>query len=118
MINVAVVGAGSISGFHIEGCLPYPDRCRIVAVADIDKARAEERIARYGLDAVAASDVGEILAGPGIDLASVWPPPGTHGEIPRNLLSAGVPPLCEKPMAPSLVECDSMIAAAERSGAI
>jgi UDP-N-acetyl-2-amino-2-deoxyglucuronate dehydrogenase len=118
MINVAVVGAGSISGFHIEGYLAYPDRCRIVAVADIDKARAEEKIARYGLDAVAASDVVEVLAGPGIDLASVCTPPGTHAEITEALLLAGVHTLCEKPMAPSLVECDAMIAAAERSGAL
>ncbi|MGH3165259.1 MAG: Gfo/Idh/MocA family protein, partial [Trebonia sp.] len=89
-----------------------------VAVADIDRARAVRQIARYGLDAVPASDVGEVLAGPGIDLASVCTPPGTHAEIAAALLEAGVHTLCEKPMAPSLVECDAMIAAAERSGAI
>lgn len=118
MINVAVIGAGAISGFHIEGYLAFGDRCRIVAVADIDRAKAEGQIARYGLDATAASDVSELLAGPGIDLASVCTPPGTHAEITGQLLSAGIHVLCEKPMAPSLAECDAMIAAAERSGAI
>jgi predicted dehydrogenase len=118
MINVAVIGAGAISGFHIEGYLAFPGRCRIVAVADIDKARAEELIARYGLNAAAATDVTEVLSGPGIDLASVCTPPGTHAEITVALLDAGVHALCEKPMAPSLVECDAMIAAAERGGAI
>jgi UDP-N-acetyl-2-amino-2-deoxyglucuronate dehydrogenase len=118
MINVAVIGAGSISGFHIEGYQAFPDRCRIVAVADIDRARAEEQVARYGLDAAVATDVTEVLSGPGIDLASVCTPPGSHAEIATALLAAGVHTLCEKPLAPSLAECDAMIAAAERSGAI
>jgi predicted dehydrogenase len=45
MINVAVIGAGAISSFHIEGYLAFPDRCRIVSVVDIDRARAERQIA-------------------------------------------------------------------------
>ena len=118
MINVAVIGAGAISAFHIEGYLAFPGRCRIVAVADIDRAKAERQVARYGLDAVAANDVDAILAGPGVDLASVCTPPGTHGGIAEGLLSAGIHTLCEKPMAPSLAECDAVLAAAQRSGAI
>ncbi len=118
MINVAVIGAGAISGFHIEGYLAFPGRCRIVAVADIDRAKAERQIARYRLDATAAGDPGDLLAHPGFDLASVCTPPGTHAEIAQRLLSAGIHTLCEKPMAASLAECDAIITAAQRSGAI
>ena len=49
MINVAVIGAGAISGFHIEGYLAFPERCRVVAVADIDVAKARRQIAKYRL---------------------------------------------------------------------
>jgi predicted dehydrogenase len=89
MINVAVIGAGAISDFHIEGYLAFPDRCRIVAVADIDVAKARRQIARYRLEAVAADDIGALLTGPGIDLASVCTPPGTHAEIAGRLLRFG-----------------------------
>jgi hypothetical protein len=63
MINIAVIGAGAISGFHIEGYLAFPGRCRIVSVVDIDRAKAERQIERYHLDAgavaVAADDIGD-----------------------------------------------------------
>jgi UDP-N-acetyl-2-amino-2-deoxyglucuronate dehydrogenase len=118
MINVAVIGAGAISSLHIEGYLAFPDRCRIVSVVDADQPRAEQQIARYGLGAAAAGDVGQVVSGQGVDLASVCTPPGTHAEIAARLLDAGIHTLCEKPMAPSLQECDAILAAARRSGAV
>jgi UDP-N-acetyl-2-amino-2-deoxyglucuronate dehydrogenase len=118
MINIAVIGAGAICSFHIEGYLAFPGRCRIVSVVDIDRAKAERQIERYHLDAVAADDIGAIVSGPGVDLASVCTPPGTHAEIAVRLLDAGVHTLCEKPMAPSLQECDAIPAAGRRSGAV
>jgi UDP-N-acetyl-2-amino-2-deoxyglucuronate dehydrogenase len=116
MINVAVVGAGAISSLHIEGYLAFPGRCRIVSVVDIDRARAERQIARYGLGAAAVGDIGQVVSGQGVDLASVCTPPGTHAEIAVRLLTAGIHTLCEKPMATSLQECDAILAAAQRSG--
>lgn len=118
MINVAVIGAGAICSFHIEGYLAFPGRCRIVSVVDIDRAKAERQIERYHLDAVAADDIGAIVSGPGVDLASVCTPPGTHAEIAARLLDAGVHTLCEKPMATSLQDCDAILGAARHSGAV
>jgi len=66
MINIAVIGAGAISGFHIEGYLAFPGRCRIVCVVDIDRARAERQIERYHLDAVAADDIAAVADRPGV----------------------------------------------------
>jgi predicted dehydrogenase len=116
MIKVAVIGAGAISSYHIEGYLAFPGRCRIVAVADIDRAKAERQVARYGLDAVVTDDIEAVLTG--VDLVSVCTPPGTHAEIAGRSLSAGVHTLCEKPMAASLAECDAILAAQQRGGAI
>jgi UDP-N-acetyl-2-amino-2-deoxyglucuronate dehydrogenase len=116
MINVAIVGAGSISAFHIEGYLAFPDRCRIVSVVDVEPEKARRQIARYHLDAVAATALPDTDTG--ADLASVCTPPGTHAEITRNLLAAGIHTLCEKPMAASLAECDAMVGDARRHGSI
>ena len=57
-------------------------------------------------------------SGPHIDLASVCTPPSTHAEIAARLLEARVNTLLEKPMAPSLAECDAILAAAESGGAV
>ena len=63
MIDVAVIGAGAISSFHLDGYLAFPDRCRVVAVADTDVARARQRIEEYHLtDAVAFDGVDAVLA--------------------------------------------------------
>ena len=118
MINVAIIGAGAISSLHIEGYLAFPGRCRIVSVMDIDQTRAERQIARYGLGAAAVGDIGQVVSGQGVDLASVCTPPGTHAEIAARLLAAGIHTLCEKPMATSLQECDAILTAAQRSGAV
>jgi UDP-N-acetyl-2-amino-2-deoxyglucuronate dehydrogenase len=120
VIDVAVIGAGAISSFHLDGYLAFPDRCRVVAVADPDLPRARQRIDEHHLtDAVAFDGVEAVLDdGPHIDLASVCTPPSTHAEIAARLLDAGVSTLLEKPMAPSLAECDAILAAADRSGAV
>jgi len=120
MIDVAVIGAGAISPFHLDGYQAFPGRCRVLAVADADIDRARARIAEYRLtDAVAFDDVDAVLSsGRNIDLASVCTPPSTHAPIAVALLDAGVHTLLEKPMAPSLAECDEILAAAGRGGAI
>src|SRR3984885_4922417 len=120
MIDVAVIGAGAISSFHLDGYRAFPDRCRVVAVADTDVSRALKRIEESRLtDAVAFDGVDAVLAdGPHIDLASVCTPPSTHAEIAARLLEARVNTLLEKPMAPSLAECDAILAAAESGGAV
>lgn len=121
MINVAVVGTGAISSSHIEAYLAFPDRCRIVALVDIDPEKAERQKAKYDLDAAVFGDYRRLLEGGvpvdvAVDLASVATPPGTHAEIEIGLLQGGVNVLGEKPMAASLEECDAMTAAAESSG--
>ena len=125
MIDVAVVGAGAIAPSHVEAYLRFPERCRIVAVVDIYPEKATRLVERFGLDAVVADDVHDVLgtgaaasrvgsAGP--DLVSVCTPPGTHASITTDALDSGSAVLVEKPMSTSLAECDAMLAAADRSG--
>ena len=84
MIDVAVIGAGAISSFHLDGYAAFPDRCRVVAVADPDLARAQNRIEEYQLkDAAAFETVDAVLAsGKHIDLGSVCTPPSSHCVTP------------------------------------
>ncbi len=117
MLKVAVIGAGSISGAHIDGYLRFGSRCEVVAVSDIYVEKAQEKINRYGLRAAAVKDYRELLD-KDIDLVSVCTPPYTHAPITVDFLRAGKHVIVEKPMASSLQECDLMNEAARTSGKI
>jgi UDP-N-acetyl-2-amino-2-deoxyglucuronate dehydrogenase len=118
MIRVAIIGTGSISGAHIQAYQDFSDRCRIVALCDINKEAAEQKKQQFGLDADIFTDHREMLSRGGMDLVSICTPPYTHAELTINALNAGVHTLVEKPMASSLAECDRMLEAAKASGKI
>lgn len=118
MINVAVIGAGAISGAHIEAYMKFPERCQIVAVVDVYVEKAQKRISEYRLkEAVAVATVQELLhTDIDIDLVSICTPPYTHASIACDFMRAGKHVLVEKPMASSLEEADQMLKAARESG--
>lgn len=120
MIQVAVIGLGNISGNHLNGLLAFQERCRIVALCDIYPEKAQAAKERFGLtEARIFADHKEMLdSGLEIDLVHVCTPPSSHGEIAINCMNAGKNVLVEKPMAPSLKECDEMIEAERRNGVV
>jgi predicted dehydrogenase len=116
MIKVGLIGAGAIANTHIEGFLKFQDRAQIVAVADIFKEKAQQKISDFELEAVAYKDYNVMLSETNIDLAVVVTPPFAHTEATVAALKNSANVLVEKPMAPSLEECDLMLSATEKSG--
>jgi predicted dehydrogenase len=116
MLKVAIIGTGGISDSHIWGYLEFPDRCEIVALCDIYPEKAVQKAEKYGLNAKIYNDHRALLNDGNFDLVSNCTPPYVHSEITIHCLNAGKHVLVEKPMAPSLKECDQMIAAAQASG--
>jgi predicted dehydrogenase len=57
----------------------------------------------------------EIVADPNVDAISICLPTNFHAEVTIAALDAGKHVICEKPMALTMAECESMMAAAERS---
>lgn len=116
MIRVAIVGTGGISSEHIKGYLAFPDRCEIVALADIVPEKAVAQARKFGVKADILDSHEALLKRDDIDLVSVCTPPYCHARIAIDLLNSGKGVLCEKPMGASLEECDRMIEAARKSG--
>jgi len=116
MINVAIIGVGNISMAHCQGYLAFPGRCKITHLVDIIPGKAQQRNDFLKLDAQCHEDYREILGLSDVDLVSVCTPPSCHAEITIACLNAGINVICEKPMAPSLEQCDKMIEAARKSG--
>jgi predicted dehydrogenase len=115
MINIAIIGAGSISIAHINAYCQFRDRCNIVAFADIYPEKAESYVKKYQLEAKVVNHYKELLDDPTIDAVSICTPPFTHAQLSNDFLRAGKHVLVEKPMASSLKECDEMIQAALES---
>ena len=115
MLKVMIVGCGGIAPAHIEGYLHSGEAVTITALADQNLERARALIERYGLtQATPVADYRDALSQ--VDVVSICTPPGLHRDIAVAALENGCHVLLEKPMAPSLAECDQIIAAAQRAG--
>ena len=117
MLTIGIVGTGGIARAHVDGYQRFAGECEIVALCDPAPGRAEALRAELGLDGARVyTDAAEMLGAERLDLVSVATPPSTHAALSIQALEAGVDVLVEKPMAPSLEECDAMIAAAKDNG--
>lgn len=110
-LRMAVVGVGHLGKHHARLLASLPG-VSLAAVADIDAARAHEIGAAYG-----AAPVTDWRALDGaIDAACVAVPTEAHLEVALGLIERGVHVLVEKPLARSLTEADTLIAAAAARG--
>ncbi|MHB1497895.1 MAG: Gfo/Idh/MocA family protein, partial [Acidimicrobiales bacterium] len=116
MINVGIVGVGNIAPHHLEAYLSFPERCRVVALADIVPEKCSKAVERFGLEASTFDSHRRLLEEADVDLVDVCTPPSTHAEIAVDALQNGRNVVVEKPMAASLDECDAMLHAKSASG--
>lgn len=91
--------------------------CRVVAVCDVDAGRAREFAAKHAIPTV-HTDLGKLLATPGIDAVSIVTPDPFHAPIALECIAAGKHVLCEKPLALNHGDARKMTLAAEKSGVI
>ena len=114
-VRVGVIGAGGIArGAHLPGYAKIPDEAEVVAISDIDEARAQQVADEFGIAKVYA-DFNEMVAQEDLDLVSVCTPPFMHCAASVAALNAGANVICEKPMAMNAAECEEMIAAAKQN---
>ena len=113
MIRIGIIGCGKIAQVrHLPEYATNPD-ARLVGYYDKNVDRASAVAAQYG--GTVYNSYFELLNDPGIDAVSVCVENRAHAEIATAALYAGKHVLCEKPMAVTLGECESMVAAAERN---
>ena len=113
MLKVGIIGCGKIAQVrHLPEYAANP-HVELVGYYDKNESRAAEMAEKYG--GTAYSTYFELLKNPEIDAVSVCVENRNHAEIATAALYAGKHVLCEKPMAVTLAECESMVAAAERN---
>ncbi len=114
-MRAALVGCGQVSGVHIIA-LQAIEGLESAAVCDWDEWRARETASTAG-GANAYSDLATLLEEERPDAVHVLTLPETHAELAIQPMEAGCHALVEKPIALSLPQADSMIAAARENGA-
>ena len=93
-----MLGAGAWARHaHLPG-YRRDSRCTVVAIADPNRALAEQAAAEFGIPVV-ARDHTEVVGRDDIDLVDVCTPSATHFELSMAALNAGKHVLCEKPVA-------------------
>ncbi len=116
-IKTAVVGMGNIGRNH---CRTYKanSQAELVAVCDMDRARAEAAGAELGVRPY--YDLEELLRSEVVDMVSVataGTENGSHHYQPTmQALAAGKHVLCEKPLSNNLAEAKEMVSEAQRRG--
>ena len=114
-LSVAVIGAGMAGRSHAaayrmvntvfgEGLPPV----RLAAIADANKALAEDGARRYGYEQALPSWEA-VAEDPSIDAVSIVVGNALHRPIAEALVAAGKHVLCEKPLAGSMADARAMV---------
>jgi len=106
-IGVGMVGSGFMGLTYSEVVARHAVGCRLVAVTG--GRRAEQLAADYGVPA--EPSVEALLARDDVQAVVLATPDLNRLELTRKAAAAGKHVLAEKPMAPTVAECDQMIAA-------
>lgn len=112
--RIAFVGAGNHATQSLYPNIPLIPEFELVAVCDLDAARAEYHARRYG--AAPFTDVEAMLDAVRPDGVCICGPAEMHCEVGMQVLRRGIPVFVEKPPAPSLAEARRLADTAREHG--
>lgn len=115
-VKVGIIGAGSISDFHLKAYQSNPD-VEIYAICDLNEQRAKDKAAQYGAKVV-HTDYHEMLKDPELDAVSICTWNNTHAPISIAALRAGKNVLVEKPLCTTVEEALEVEKAVKETGKI
>lgn len=111
--RIGIVGLGVISRAYLDTFARSAD-VRVVAVADLDRARAEAVAAT--IPGATALPVEALVAHPDVDVVLNLTIPAAHAEIALAAIAEGKDVYGEKPLAADLAAAEEVMAAAARAG--
>ncbi len=112
-LRIAVIGVGMYGRLHALACRQHP-LVELVAVEDRDPERADAVAREVGVPAY--RDVAALLDEQEIEAVIVATPEQVRREIAVLCARAGKHLLLEKPLAPTVEECDAIVEAVRASG--
>ncbi|WP_093798017.1 Gfo/Idh/MocA family protein [Streptomyces sp. Wb2n-11] len=117
MVGYAFMGAAHSQGWRTAGrVFDLPARPVLAAVCGRDRTAVRAAADQHGW-AAAETDWRALIARDDVQIVDICTPGDSHAEIAVAALEAGKHVLCEKPLANSVAEAETMTAAAERAWA-
>jgi len=113
--RVGLVGAGGVSEMHLAGMMRHANRMKVVALCDPDQDRRTSRSAAYGIPETFA-ELDAFIRETDMDAAIVCTPTHVRTQVLFPLIEAGIPVLCEKPLAETYAEAAAIEAKAREHG--
>lgn len=114
-IRVGIIGMGLIGEAHGRKLVNAISGASVGGVTDVRRDRAEEVAAVLGGPTV--FDTGEaLISSDEIDAVLVTSIGETHAEFVLACIAAGKPVMCEKPLAPTVPECERIVEAEVKYG--
>lgn len=111
-MTVGIVGCGNISDIYMTASRNFP-ALKVVACADLDMKRAQQKAAQHGL---IAKTVDDMLADPTIDLIINLTIPAAHYAVALAAIEAGKHVYSEKPLSLTRTQGKALVEAAAKGG--
>lgn len=111
-VGYAIVGLGRLAIGQILPAIVQSKHSRVTALVSGDRDKAEKIARQYGIrpDSIYSyTDFDQIADNPEVDAVYVALPNSLHAEYTIRAARAGKHVLCEKPMAVSVKQCETMI---------
>jgi|GEM_PF-400618 len=113
-IGIGLIGCGRVADYgHLPAIAANPD-WELRGLSDLNPEALERQASRYGVPGYA--DYHDLLAREEIDLVTICTRVDTHFEIASAALCAGKHVFCEKPMAATEEECETLARLAGEKG--
>lgn len=108
MKRLGIVGCGDFLRWQAPA-LAESRETFVSKVFDLDPKRARRWAEHFGCEVCASAE--ELATHPEVDIVLLYVPPWARAEQVRRAAEAGKPILTTKPLAPSLEECEAILAA-------
>lgn len=112
-IRTAVVGAGKMGAIHAK-VYSQLEEAELVAIVDIDKAKADTLAEKYGCQAL--TDYSELIGL--VDAATISAPTVNHRDLAKAFIENGIAVMIEKPLAASVAEGKDIVSCAAQQGVV
>jgi len=113
-VKIGIIGCGTISGIYLSNLTRLFHQVEVTALADMFVEKAQEAAARYGVAKACSTD--EVLQDPDIEIIVNLTIPAAHFEINMAALAAGKHVYCEKPLAMTFAEGQTILETAKNKG--
>jgi predicted dehydrogenase len=117
-LGIALVGLGSYSTYQLGPALQQTHHCYLAGIVTGTPAKERLWAEKYNIplsNVYSYDRFDEIARNKDIDVVYIVLPVALHKEFTIRASKAGKHVICEKPMAPSIKDCDEMIAACKKA---